>query len=73
MCAGTREGGKLAAAKNKANDPDFYKKIGSKGGKLGTTGGFASELVGKDGLTGAERSQIAGSRGGKISRRRAKE
>lgn len=27
--AGTSEGGKKAAAKNKAKDPDFYKKIGS--------------------------------------------
>ena len=32
--AGTREGGKKAAAKNLANDPDFYKRIGAKGGRI---------------------------------------
>lgn len=30
---GTVTGGKKAAAANLAKDPDFYKKIGSKGGK----------------------------------------
>lgn len=39
------------------------------GGKKGHTGGFASEHVGKDGLTGFERAIIAGRKGGKISRR----
>lgn len=28
-----RQGGLKAAATNKANDPDFYKKIGKKGGQ----------------------------------------
>lgn len=32
-------------------------------------GGFASPYVGKDGLTGAQRAQLVGSRGGKISKR----
>jgi general stress protein YciG len=30
--AGTIEGGKKAAAANLAKDPDFYKKIGARGG-----------------------------------------
>lgn len=31
--AGTEEGGKKTAEKNVARDPDFYKKIGAKGGR----------------------------------------
>lgn len=68
--AGNKIGGLKAKAKNTARDPDFYKRIGSKGGKNGKTGGFASEVVGKDGLTGHERAMIAGAKGGTISRRR---
>lgn len=48
---------------------DYYAKIGARGGANGTTGGFASELVGKDGLTGRERARKAGIIGGTISRR----
>lgn len=48
---------------------DYYAKIGARGGANGTTGGFASELVGKDGLTGRERARRAGIVGGTISRR----
>ncbi len=70
--AGNSIGGIKARDKNLAKDPDFYKKIGTIGGRNGTTGGFASEEVGKDGLTGHERSMIAGARGGKISRRTKK-
>lgn len=58
--AGTREGGLKAAAKNLSNDPDFYRKIGSIGGKNGHTGGFAADH---------ERARIAGAKGGRISRR----
>jgi hypothetical protein len=70
--AGTIAGGKAAAATNKAKyGEDFYAKIGTKGGKLGKTGGFASDsVVGADGLTGRERARIAGAKGGKISKRR---
>lgn len=68
--AGNKIGGQKAAAKNRANDPDFYAKIGAKGGKNGRTGGFASNVVGEDGLTGAQRARIAGARGGRISRRK---
>lgn len=61
--AGTVEGGKKAAAKNLANDPDFYKRIGKLGGAKGTTGGFAANR---------ELARIAGAIGGKKSRRRKK-
>lgn len=40
--AGTRIGGLRAAVANKANDPDFYKRIGSMGGKISKGGGFAN-------------------------------
>lgn len=67
--AGTKIGGKKAAAKNLAQDPNFYRTIGAQGGRLGTTGGFACEEVGIDGLTGRQRARIAGAKGGRISRR----
>ncbi len=59
--AGTKAGGKLAAQKNLARDPDFYAKIGRKGGQNGKTGGFAAN---------PELARIAGRKGGLISRRR---
>lgn len=67
--AGTKAGGAKAAATNIKNDPDFYRKIGAIGGKISTTGGFASLKVGADGLTGLERAKVAGTVGGRISRR----
>lgn len=67
--AGTKIGGMKARDKNLARDPDFYKKAGRKGGLNGNTGGFASDLIGEDGLTGLERAKIAGRKGGTISRR----
>lgn len=72
MCAGTKIGGQRAAEKNLANDPDFYKKIGKIGGKNGNIGGFKSDKVGKDGLTGYERAVVVRSKGGTVSRRRPK-
>lgn len=42
--AGTVLGGKKAAATNLANDPEFYRKIGSVGGKKGTTCGIISVM-----------------------------
>ena len=60
--AGTIAGGKAAAATNKAKyGDDFYSKIGSIGGKLGTTGGFAANK---------ELAREAGRKGGKKSKRR---
>lgn len=68
--SGTVSGGKKAAQKNiKLHGKDFYREIGRKGGKRSTTGGFASQKVGKDGLTGSERAKIAGAKGGRISKR----
>lgn len=69
--SGTREGAAKAALTNKKkHGEDFYKRIGSKGGRNGTTGGFASDKVGEDGLTGRQRAKLAGAIGGHISRRR---
>jgi general stress protein YciG len=59
--AGTKIGGQKAAAKNLANDPNFYAKIGAKGGANGRTGGFAAN---------PELARIAGAKGGRKSRRR---
>ena len=61
--AGTKAGGLKAAQKNLARDPDFYAKIGLKGGKNGRTGGFAANPA---------LARIAGAKGGRISRRTKK-
>ena len=71
--AGSSDGGKKAAAKNLAKNPNFYRDIGRKGGSVkGTAGGFASNSVDDNGLTGRQRARIAGAKGGRISRRGAK-
>lgn len=62
--AGTKEGGIKAAASNTKRDPDFYRRIGQMGGRNGHTGGFASNKVGKDGLTGRQRARLVGREGG---------
>lgn len=62
--AGSFAGGKKAAEKNLKRDPDFYKRIGSLGGKAGNTGGFAAATP--------EQVRAWGKKGGKISRRRPK-
>lgn len=68
--AGTKAGGIKAAKTNiERHGKDFYRELGRKGGRNGHTGGFASETVGKDGLTGWQRAKIAGRKGGTISRR----
>jgi len=59
--AGSREGGLKAAQTNKERfGKDWYARIGSIGGKNGHTGGFAANR---------ELARIAGSKGGKISKR----
>ena len=59
--AGTKAGGKAAAQTNKKKyGSDFYAKIGAKGGKKGTTGGFAANR---------ELARKAGAKGGRLSRR----
>lgn len=63
--AGTKAGGKAAAATNKAKyGADFYAKIGAQGGKKGTTGGFYANR---------ELARVAGAKGGRISRRTKKQ
>jgi general stress protein YciG len=59
--SGTKEGGGKAAQRNKErHGDDFYKRIGSKGGRKGTTGGFWANR---------ELARRAGKIGGTISRR----
>lgn len=67
--AGTHAGGIKARNSNLAHDPDFYRNIGRIGGANGNTGGFASDKIGTDGLTGRERAKIVGAKGGRISKR----
>lgn len=72
--SGTKAGGLKARQRNiEKYGPDFYKRIGAKGGSNGKgpgyKGGFASDEVGEDGLTGKQRAKIAGAVGGKRSRR----
>lgn len=58
---GTVTGGKKAGGTNKRKyGEDFYKRIGAKGGKKGTTGGFAANR---------DLARIAGAKGGRLSRR----
>jgi len=59
--SGTKIGGIAAAVTNKQRQgEDFYRRIGSKGGKNGHTGGFAADR---------ELARRAGAKGGTISRR----
>ena len=68
--AGTKDGGRKAAQKNKElHGSDFYKNIGKKGGHNGHTGGFAYQGVYSDGLTGRERASKWGKIGGMHSKR----
>lgn len=62
--AGTKAGGKAAAATNKAKyGDDFYARIGKEGGQRGRTGGFFADR---------ELARKAGAKGGRISRRTKK-
>ena len=59
--AGTKAGGKKAAATNKKlYGKDFYKKMGQKGGRNGHTGGFYAN---------PELAKLAGAKGGRKSSR----
>ena len=59
--AGTKNGGKAAAATNKAKyGADFYARSGAAGGKKGRTGCFYANR---------ELARTAGAKGGRISRR----
>lgn len=61
--AGTKEGGKKVAAIMKARDPDYYIKLGHRGGSAPWTlpKGFAAMTK--------EKRMEAGSKGGRISKR----
>lgn len=62
--AGTKDGGKAAAATNKKKyGAEFYARIGAMGGKKGRTGGFYANR---------ELARAAGQKGGRISRRTKK-
>lgn len=70
--AGTKEGGRAAAATNKARyGSDFYINIGAKGGKKGHTGGFYATVCKgcKFDPTEHRLALCAGSKGGTTSRR----
>lgn len=70
--AGTREGGIKARNTTYSKfGKNFYKKIGAMASHPGT-GGFASDKIGKDGLTGKERARKFGAIGGRKSKRGAK-
>lgn len=65
--AGTPQGGRLAAQKNKQrHGADFYTRIGRIGGKKGHSGGFAA------GPEGRKRASYYGAKGGSVSRRTSK-
>lgn len=66
--AGTHTGGIKARNKNLASDPDFYKKIGSQGGRKGAGDGvikgFAAnlELASRAGRIGGLKSRRNGTK-----------
>lgn len=65
--SGTKAGGLKARETNlRKNGPNFYSEIGRKGGLVSCNGGFASEKIGPDGLTGRERARLVGAKGGKL-------
>lgn len=70
----TREGGLKAGTTNRQrHGMNYYVELGKMGGKAqhSKPRGFASEVVGADGLTGKERASTAGAIGGATSRRPA--
>ena len=72
--AGTVTGGKKAAAKNIANNPNFYSEIGAKGGRNGNTGGFKASVQCECDIYDEPHfiRRCAGYKGGLISRRTKK-
>lgn len=68
--AQTPEGAKKASQTMRATyGEDYYKRIGATGGAGSSTGGFASDLIGPDGLTGRQRARRVGGIGGRKSKR----
>lgn len=64
---GTKIGGLKAKIKNLEKDPDFYKRIGSKGGRNGKGPGYKGGFAGNPAL-----ARVAGAKGGRKSRRVSK-
>lgn len=65
-------GGRKAAQKNLAKDPNFYKNIGRIGGKNGHTGGFAVPILCTCNVIKGRHNIVncAGTKGGRISKRK---
>lgn len=74
--AGTKAGGKAAAATNKAkHGKDFYAKIGAAGGKAKNPNkgfGYDDRTAIQKFFKRPKRAALAGAKGGKISKRGAK-
>ena len=62
---GTKAGSIKAVATILSKNPDHFKEMGRKGGSISRGGGFAA------GEAGRERARLAGSQGGKTSKRGA--
>lgn len=62
---------KAAKTNKKKNGEDFYRFLGFLGGiaPKKKPGGFGSDVLGADGLTGKQRAVVAGAVGGKVSKR----
>ena len=68
--AGTKAGGQRTAATIREKYGSiFWVNLGRKGGKASHTGGFASLVVGADGLTGPERARKFGYKYGPVTKR----
>ena len=66
--SGTKNGGKLAAEKNLARDPDFYKKIALLAQEAWKRNGRKPRGFEYD----KEKAAISGAKGGRISKRKPK-
>ncbi|MEC5150893.1 hypothetical protein [Cryobacterium sp. GrIS_2_6] len=68
---GNQVGGLKARDKNLASDPDFYKKIGRKGGSNGKGPDYQKGGIKAAGFAAnPELARVAGAKGGYISKRR---
>lgn len=70
---GGNQAGALKRIENwKKKDPEGFSKHMSEMAKKQKGGGFGSQKVGKDGLTGQERAKRAGQRGGVATANKSK-
>lgn len=71
--AGTLAGGrKLSATIRAKYGENFWKERGAIGGRNSNNGGFATEKLNKNGLTGLEQARLSGAKGGRKSKRTKK-